>query len=116
MAPNSKCFERQRDTLTAANAERDHAAADALSTHRVQEPRREHGSGCANRMTMSNSSAFDRDDVLGHAELLRNRERHGRESLVDLDALHICKLPSGPRQRLTDGRNRAETDHAGFAG
>src|SRR3979490_2588351 len=41
------CFHTQRDALTAADAERDDPAADAVAAHRVQEPRREHGSGRA---------------------------------------------------------------------
>jgi hypothetical protein len=47
---------------------------------------------------------------------LRHRKRHGREGLVDLDALQVSELPSGPLQRLPDGRDRAETEHARFNG
>jgi hypothetical protein len=45
---------------------------------------------------------------------VRDGERHSREGLVDLDALDIGELPAAALQRLADGRDRAETEYAGF--
>jgi hypothetical protein len=64
-AARSNGFQRQRDTLTSADAERDHAAADAIAPHRVQKPRREHGTGRTDRMTMRDGTTLHIDDVFG---------------------------------------------------
>src|SRR5271168_407582 len=65
-------------------------------------------------MTMRDCATFDIHDVIGQAEFLSNGERDRREGLVDLDTLHVRELPSSALQRLADGRDRAETEHAGF--
>jgi hypothetical protein len=57
-------FDGKRDTLTAADAKRDKAAREAVSTHRVDEFRGEHCTGRADRMAMGDGAAFDIDDVL----------------------------------------------------
>src|SRR5580693_1502599 len=85
----------KRDALAAADAKCDQAALEAVTPHRVNEPGREHGSGGADRMSMRDGSAFNVDDVLCKTELPRDRKRHRREGLVDLDALHVLKLPPG---------------------
>jgi hypothetical protein len=106
----------ERDALTTADAQRDDAAFETVTSHGVNEPRREHGSRRADWMTMRDGAALDIDDVLGQAEFLRHGEWHGCEGLVDLDALHISELPPSALQCLAHGRDRAEAEHAGLDG
>src|SRR4051794_39334392 len=109
-------LECQRDALAAADAQRDHAALETIAMHRMDEPRREHSAGRADRMAVRHGAAFDIDDVLRQAKLLRHRQRHRREGFVDLDAFDVGKLPAGAFQRLAHGRHRAEPEQAGLDG
>src|SRR5215831_1296745 len=112
----SNGLERQGDTLTTPDAQRDHAATHPITAHGMQKTRRQHGAGRANGVTMGDGTAFDIDDVLGQAELLSDGKRYGRERLVDLEALHVAQLPSGTRERLLDCWNRTKAEHAGRNG
>ena len=61
-------FERERDTLSATDAERNDFLADPVALHRMQETgrsNREHRARCADRVTMRDGAAFDIDDVFG---------------------------------------------------
>jgi NAD(P)-dependent dehydrogenase (short-subunit alcohol dehydrogenase family) len=40
----------QRGALATADAQRDDATLETITSHGVNEPRREHGTGCADRM------------------------------------------------------------------
>ena len=47
----------QRGALATADAQRDDATLETITSHGVNEPRREHGTGCADRMTMRDGAA-----------------------------------------------------------
>src|SRR5258708_35760879 len=63
-------------------------------------------------MAMGDRTAFDIDDVAGKSQLARNGDDDRGEGLVDLDALDIAEPPPRPVERLTDGRDRPEAEHA----
>lgn len=64
-------FERERDTLSATDAERNDSLADPVALHRMQETGREHRARCADRVTMRDGAAFDIDDVFGKTAPVR---------------------------------------------
>ena len=85
---------------------------EAVAAHRVQQARRQHRAGRADRMAVRDGAALDVDDVLRQAELARDGERHGGERLVDLDALDVAERPAGALQRLPHGGHGPEAEHA----
>jgi len=107
-------FDGQRDTLAAADAKRDKTARETVPPHRVDEFGGKHRAGRADGVTMSDSAAFDVDDVLGQSEFAGNHNGDGRECLIDLDALDGVDVPAGPLQRLPDCRHWSEAEHAGL--
>jgi hypothetical protein len=52
-------FQSERHALSAADAERDETAADAVALHRVKEPGGQDCSSCADRVPMGDRSALD---------------------------------------------------------
>ena len=88
-------FDRKRDALAAADAQRDDAALEAVAAHRVNELRGQHRAGRADRMAVRDGAALDIDDVFGQSELARDHDGDGRERLVDLDALDGADVPAG---------------------
>ena len=60
-----------------------------------------------NWMTMRDRTTLNVDNVLRQAKVLRNGDRNRSESLVDLDALDICSLPTGAFEGLFHGRDWA---------
>ena len=87
-------FDRQRDTLTATDAKRDQAAGQTVPAHRMDQLRRQHCTGGADRMAMGDGAAFDVDDVLGQPELASDNDCDGREGFIDFDALDVGRCPS----------------------
>src|SRR5690606_35421340 len=73
----------QRDTLAAADAERDDAALESVALHRMQQPRGKYRAAGADRMAVGDGAAFDVDDVLGEADFAKAGEGDRRECLVD---------------------------------
>src|SRR4029450_7825264 len=88
-------LEGERNALAAADAQRHHATSKTIAPHGVNETGRENGTRCADPVPMRDPAAFDIDDVFWQTELLRDRERHGGEGLVDLDPLDVRQRPSG---------------------
>ena len=67
-----------------------------VSLHRMEEAHGQYRTRRADRVAMGDRAAFDVDDVLRQAELLRHGERDRRERLVDLDALYVAETPIRP--------------------
>src|SRR5260221_13499101 len=65
-------------------------------------------------MPVGDRAAFDIDDVGRNPELARDGDDDRGEGLVDLDALDIAEPPPRSVERLTDGRDRPEAEHAGL--
>src|SRR5580692_4577593 len=107
-------LECERDALAAADAHGDDPAPEAVATHRMDEAGCQHRTGCADRMPVGDRAAFDIDDVGRKPELTRDGDDDRGEGLVDLDALDIAELPPRSVERLTDGRDRPEAEHAGL--
>src|ERR1700733_10701835 len=107
-------FDGQRDTLAAADAERDQAARKAVPAHRVDKFRGEHRAGRADWMAVRDSAAFDVDDALGKSAFAGDHDGDGGKGLVDLDALDGASVPAGALQRLLHRRDRSEAEHAGL--
>ena len=107
-------LKRQRDPLTAADAQRHQSAPDTVSVHRVKEAGRQHGSCRTDRMAMCDGAALDIDDVLGEPEFPDERQDDRREGLVDLHALDVAERPTSAIQGLPHRGNRPETEQAGF--
>jgi hypothetical protein len=82
----------------------------------MNETRREHGPGRADRVAVRDGAALDVDDVRRQAKLAHHRDDDGREGLVDLNPLHRAETPTPTVQRLFDGRDRAEAEHPGLDG
>src|SRR5664279_5404158 len=80
----------------------------------MQEPRGQDSAAGADRMAVGDSAALDVDDLFGEAKFAGYCKRDGREGFVDLNAFDVAERPSGPLQRLPDGRNGADAEHAGF--
>src|SRR5258708_33188101 len=65
-------------------------------------------------MPVRDRAALDIDDVGRKPELARYGDDDRGEGLVDLDALDIAEPPPPSVERLTDGRDRPEAEHAGL--
>lgn len=61
----------------------------------MQQSRRQHRAGRADRVAMRDRAAFDIDDVRVQTEVLRDCNCYRRKRLVDLDALDIRDFPAG---------------------
>jgi hypothetical protein len=72
----------------------------------------QHRAGGADRMPVGDRAAFDIDDVGRKPELARDGDDDRGEGFVDLDALDIAEPPPRPVERLTDGGDRPEAEHA----
>src|SRR5260221_10911324 len=107
-------LECERDALAAADAHGDDPAPEAVATHRMDEAGCQHPTGCADRMPLGDRAPFDIDDVGRKPELARDGDDDRGEGLVDLDALDIAEPPPRSVERLTDGRDRPEAEHAGL--
>src|SRR5260370_5020904 len=107
-------LECERDALAAADAHGDDPAPEAVETHRMDEAGCQHRPGCAERMPVGDRAAFDIDDGGRKPEVARDGEDDRGEGLVDLDALDIAEPPPRSVERLTDGRDRPEAEHAGL--
>src|SRR5229473_2848448 len=107
-------LECERDALAAADAHGDDPAPEAVATHRMDEAGCQRRTGCADRMPVGDRAAFDIDDVGRKPELARDGDDDRGEGLVDLDALDIDEPPPRSVERLTDGRDRPEAEHAGL--
>ena len=107
-------LDRKRDALTAADAQSDQAALETVPAHRVNELRRQHGSGRADRVAVRDGAAIDIDDLVGQSELARDDDGDRRERLIDLGPLDRVDVPSGALQRLLDGWHGPQTKHAGL--
>src|ERR1019366_5960125 len=80
----------------------------------MQEPGGQDRAAGTDRMAVGDSAALDVDDVFGEAEFAGYGKRNSREGFVDLNAFDVAERPSGPLQRLPDGRNGADAEHAGL--
>src|SRR3954464_4458225 len=96
----SERFEGKGDALAAANAKRDHAAAQAVPAHRMQQPCRQYRAGRADGMAMRDGTPLDIDDVLRQPEFLGDGQGDDGEGLVDLDAVEVAERPACTLQRL----------------
>lgn len=65
----SQRFECERDTLTAADTQRNNPPGNSVATHRMKQSRGQDRPGGADRMPMRDGTAFDVDDVLRQAEV-----------------------------------------------
>ena len=86
-------FERERDTLAAADAKRHDATTQAVALHRPCKPRRQDRARRADRMAMCDRAAFDIDDLFIELRLASNRDRG--EGFVDLDPFDVLDGPAG---------------------
>ena len=77
-------LKRERDTLAAADAQRDDAALETVASHRVDETGRQHGAGRSDRMAMRNRASLDIDDILRQTELAHYNNGDRRKGFVDL--------------------------------
>ena len=80
-------FDRQRDALAAANAQRDKAAPKTITPHRVHELGGEDCPRCSDRMAVGYRTAFNINYLLGQPELAGDDNGDSRERFVDLCAL-----------------------------
>ena len=87
------------------------APAKSITLQRVQQPRRQHGTGGPDRMPVRDSAAVDVDHVLGEPDLAQAGQGDGGEGLVDLDTIDIADRPAGPVEGPLDGRDRTEAEH-----
>src|SRR5262249_34994195 len=83
-------FECERYALAATGAEGGDAAVQDIASHGMEEPGREHGAGCDDRMAVGYGAAFDIDDVGRQPEFARDDDSDRRERLVDFDALDVA--------------------------
>ncbi len=67
-------------------------------------------------MAMGDGSPLDISHVLRQSEFPQDRERHGRECLVDLHPFDVTEAPASASQRLPDCRHRTHAEHAGLNG
>ena len=111
MARSLNCFERERYSLSATDAQRDNSALDAVALHRMQKTRCEHCPGRTNRMTMRNGTALDIDNILRQTKVLGDGNGNGCECLIDFDTLDICSFPARAFECLLDCRDRAQSKH-----
>src|SRR5271168_2713476 len=109
-------LEGECDSLPASNTHSHHAALETVPGHGMKQARGQHRSGGANRVTVSDSAAFDIHDVLGKTEFARHGERDRCEGFVDLDTVQMRQLPACTFQRLMNGGHRAQAEHAGIDG
>jgi len=111
-----KGFERQCDALPPTDAKRDDAGADPIPPHGVQKPRREHRSGRADGVPVSDGTAVYIHDRFRQAELLHHGQRHRGERFVDLEPLDVAQVPPCAFQRLAHRGHRAESEETGIDG
>lgn len=62
---SGEAFQRQRDSLPAADAQRNDSLIDPVPLHRMQQTSREHSARRADRVTRRDGAAFDVDDIFG---------------------------------------------------
>ena len=67
----------QSDALAAADAQRDQAAFETVTPHRVNEFCREHRARRANRMAVGHRTALDIHNVIGQSEFARDHDGDG---------------------------------------
>ena len=77
IGPSSKIdsiqgFERKRNSLTAADAQRDDTLFNTIAFHRMQQSSRQHRAGSADRVAVRDCTTFDVDDVRSQTEVLRD--------------------------------------------
>src|SRR3954462_11066030 len=99
----SERFKCQGDALAAANAQREHAPAQAVPAHRMKQPRRQYRAGRADLMAMRDGTPLDIDDVLRQPEFLGDGQWDNGEGLVDLNAVEVAERPACTLQRLPHG-------------
>src|SRR5258708_17440808 len=104
------------DALAAADAQRDDPALEPVAAHRMDEPRREHGTGGTDRMAVRDRSTLDVHDVLRETELAGDDDGDRGEGFVDLDALDLRDGPARALPRLLDRGNGATAEHARLDG
>jgi hypothetical protein len=104
-------LKRERDTLAAADAQRDDAALETVAAHRVDQSRRQHGARRPDRMAMSDGATLDIDDVLRQTELARHNDGDRRKGLIDLDPLDVAEFPPGAVEGPAHRRDRSEAEH-----
>src|SRR3970040_1645087 len=103
VAPWSGALYRERDALPAPDAQRHDPALQAVAPHGMQQARRQHGAGGANRVAVRDGAALDVHDVFAQAQLAQAGKRDRGEGLVDLDALDVADLPPGTLEGLPHG-------------
>ena len=116
MAGLLNCFERERYSLSATDAQRDNSTLNTVALHRMQKSRREYCSGRTNRMTMRNGTTLDVDNILRQTKVLGDRNGDSGECLIDFDALYICSFPASTFECLFNRGDRTQSEHPRFDG
>jgi hypothetical protein len=68
ISPSRHSFERERNSLPAADTERDDSTFQGIALHRMQQPRRQNGAGGPNGMAVRNGSALHVHYIFGEAK------------------------------------------------
>jgi hypothetical protein len=90
--------------LAATDAERDDAASETVTTHRVNEFCREHRASGANRMTVGDCTAFDIDDIVGQSKLAGDDNgNRAKASLISIRSIARISQPARCSASLTAG-------------
>src|SRR3974390_332843 len=97
----------QSDALAAADAQRDQAALETVTPHRVNEFCREHRARRANRVAVGDRTALDIHNVIGQSEFARDHNGDGGKGFIDLNPLDGSDIPASALQRLFDRGNRS---------
>ena len=107
-------FDRQRDALAAADAQRDQAAREAVAAHRVDEFGGEHRAGRADRVAMGDGATFDVDDVFGNpSSRATTMAMAAKASLISTRSTEPMSQPARCNACL-HRRHRPEAEHAGL--
>jgi hypothetical protein len=107
-------FKCEGNSLSAADAQSDYAAFQAVALHGMQKSRGQHRPGRANRMAVCNCAAFHIDNVLRKTEVLGHGNGDGRKRLINFDALDVGSFPASARLTLRCrrcGRSRHSFAH-----
>src|SRR6185503_4303178 len=101
-------FDKHRNPLAPADAQRDQAEVLVLALHLVQDLGRDHGAGGSDGMAEGDRATVRVDLLAVEAQILYDRERLGRKRLVQLDHVDVVEgLPSAV-ERLPNGGHRPD--------
>ena len=94
----------QSDALAAADAQRDQAAFETVTPHRVNEFCREHRARRANRVAVGHRTALDIHNVIGQSEFARDQvAMAAKASLISTRSTDRISQPARSNACLTAG-------------